>query len=145
MKTKTIDIPRVYLKYFSKPSRYRVLYGGRGAGKSWACSRFLLARGFDKPMRILCTREIQRSISDSVHKLLCTQIDEMGLGGFYMITRDTIRGTNGTEIIFKGLRSNPQEIKSTEGIDLCWVEEAQAVSAVSVQAFQTTKAFRAHW
>lgn len=131
MKTKTIDIPRVYLKYFSKPSRYRVLYGGRGAGKSWACSRFLLARGFDKPIRILCTREIQRSISDSVHKLLCTQIDEMGLGGFYMITRDTIRGTNGTEIIFKGLRSNPQEIKSTEGVDLCWVEEAQAVSAES--------------
>jgi phage terminase large subunit len=55
----------------------------------------------------------------------------MGLGNFYAITRDAIRGINGTEIIFKGLRSNPQEIKSMEGVDICWVEEAQAVSAES--------------
>jgi phage terminase large subunit len=87
--------------------------------------------GFAKPLRILCAREIQRSINDSVHKLLSKQIDEMGLGGFYDITREAIRGQNGTEFIFKGLRTNPQEIKSMEGIDLCWVEEAQAVSAES--------------
>jgi phage terminase large subunit len=55
----------------------------------------------------------------------------MGLGGFYSITRDAIRGGNGTEFLFKGLRANPQEIKSMEGIDICWVEEAQAVSAES--------------
>lgn len=131
MKTAKVSLPRAYVKFFRQPSRYKVLYGGRGSGKSFSCARVLLGKGFESPIRILCAREIQRSISDSVHKLLCTQIDEMGLGGFYMITRDTIRGTNGTEIIFKGLRSNPQEIKSTEGIDLCWVEEAQAVSAES--------------
>lgn len=90
-----------------------------------------MARGFERPVRILCAREIQSSISDSVHKLLCEQIDATGLGGFYAATRDAIRGMNGTEIIFMGLRSNPQEIKSTEGIDICWVEEAQAVSAES--------------
>ena len=59
------------------------------------------------------------------------QIEEIGMSRYYEITRDVIRGTNGTEIIFKGLRSNAQEIKSTEGIDICWVEEAQAVSAES--------------
>ena len=131
MKTAKVKLPKVYVKLFSKPSRYKVIYGGRGSGKSFSCARVLLGMGYAKPIRILCAREIQRSISDSVHKLLCGQIEEMGLGGFYSITRDTIRGTNGTEIIFKGLRTNPQEIKSTEGIDICWVEEAQAVSAES--------------
>jgi phage terminase large subunit len=108
-----------------------VFYGGRGSGKSWSVARALLLLGYEKPMRILCAREIQRSISDSVHKLLCEQIDAIGLSGAYTITRDAIRCTSGTEFIFKGLRSNPQEIKSTEGIDICWVEEAAAVSADS--------------
>ena len=130
-KTATIELPQPYIDVFSKPSRYKVLYGGRGSGKSFSCARVLLGKGWARPLRILCAREIQKSISDSVHKLLCTQIDEMGLGGFYTITRDAIRGINGTEFIFKGLRTNTQEIKSTEGVDLCWVEEAQAVSAES--------------
>jgi len=114
-----------------RPHRYKVFYGGRGSGKSWSVARALLLLGYEKPMRILCAREIQRSISDSVHKLLCEQIDAIGLSGAYTITRDAIRCTSGTEFIFKGLRSNPQEIKSTEGIDICWVEEAAAVSADS--------------
>lgn len=129
--TNKITLPQVYINVFSKPSRYKVLYGGRGSGKSFSCARVLLGKGFASPLRILCAREIQRSISDSVHKLLCGQIEEMGLSGFYSITRDTIRGENGTEIIFKGLHSNPQEIKSMEGVDICWVEEAQAVSKES--------------
>lgn len=130
-KTQRIKIPPAYKGLSAKGLRYKVYYGGRGSGKSWACARILLARGFEKPVRILCAREIQRSISDSVHKLLSEQLEEMGLGGFYAITRDAIRGQNGTEFIFKGLRANPQEIKSMEGIDICWVEEAQAVSAES--------------
>lgn len=128
--TRRIKIPKAF-KLLSKPKRYKVLYGGRGSGKSWACARVILGLGFDKPLRILCTREIQRSIKDSVHKLLQDQIAAMGLDGFYEVTRESIRGLNGTEIIFKGLRANPQEIKSMEGIDICWVEEAQAVSAES--------------
>lgn len=122
-----IDFPKAYQSLF-RHKRYKVYYGGRGSGKSWACARALLILGYQKPLRILCAREIQRSISDSVWKLLCQQIDDMSLDGFYTPTRDAIRGANGTEIIFKGLRSNPQEIKSTEGIDIAWVEEAQAVS-----------------
>ena len=114
-----------------RPHRYKVFFGGRGSGKSWSVARALLLLGYEKPMRILCAREIQRSISDSVHKLLCEQIEAIGLSGAYTITRDAIRCVSGTEFIFKGLRSNPQEIKSTEGIDIAWVEEASAVSAES--------------
>ena len=129
--TQRIKVPPAFKGLSAKGKRYKVYYGGRGSGKSWACARVLLARGFERPIRILCAREIQKSISDSVHKLLSEQLEEMRLGGFYDITRDAIRGQNGTEFIFKGLRANPQEIKSMEGIDICWVEEAQAVSAES--------------
>lgn len=107
------------------------MYGGRGSAKSWTVARFLLGLGFNTKLRILCAREVQKSISDSVWKLLCDQIGVMKLTGFYLPTRDMIRGSNGTEFIFKGLRANSQEIKSTEGVDICWVEEAQAVSADS--------------
>ena len=129
--TQRIKVPPAFKGLSAKGKRYKVYYGGRGSGKSWACARVLLAKGFERPIRILCAREIQKSISDSVHKLLSEQLEEMGLGGFYDITRDAIRGQNGTEFIFKGLRANPQEIKSMEGIDIAWVEEAQAVSAES--------------
>jgi len=128
---KRIKIPPAFKGMSAKGKRYKVYYGGRGSGKSWAAAKTLLAKGFAEKLRILCAREIQKSISDSVHKLLKEQLEEMGLGGFYEVTRDTIRGANGTEFIFKGLRTNPQEIKSLEGIDICWVEEAQAVSAES--------------
>lgn len=130
LETKKISFPPAY-KFLATPSRYKVMFGGRGSGKSWAAAMFLLGLGFQKKLRILCTREIQRSISDSVWKLLCTKVEDMGLSGFYVPTRDVIRGANGTEFIFKGLRSNPQEIKSMEGVDLCWAEEAQAISAES--------------
>ena len=125
-----IVFPPAFEELFN-PHRYKVYYGGRGSSKSWSVARALLLQGYARPLRILCAREIQRSISDSVHKLLSEQLSILGLDGFYTITRDAIRGANGTEFIFKGLRMNPQEIKSTEGIDLCWVEEAQAVSAES--------------
>ena len=125
-----VAIPQAYEELF-RPHRYKVYYGGRGSGKSWACASALVMQGWQRPLRVLCAREIQRSISDSVHKLLTQQIDAMKLNGFYQVTRDAIRGANGTEIIFKGLRSNTQEIKSLEGIDIVWVEEAQAVSAES--------------
>lgn len=112
-----------------KPHRYKVFYGGRGGAKSWAFARALLLEGADRTLRILCTREVQRSIKDSVHKLLSDQIEALGLGGFYEILQNEIRGANGTEIVFSGLSSQTREsIKSFEGVDICWVEEAQVVS-----------------
>lgn len=111
-----------------REARYKIYYGGRGSGKSWACGRALVLLGAKKKIRVLCAREIQFSLADSVHKLLCEQIDAMGLSYFYRITKSSIIGLNGTEFIFSGLRINVQEMKSKEGVDICWVEEAQAVS-----------------
>ena len=122
-----VTFPTAYKELF-RPHRYKVYYGGRGGGKSWQFARALILLGYDRKLRILCTREIQRSISDSVHKLLTEQIDALELSYFYTVTRDSIRGANGTEFIFKGLHANSQEIKSTEGVDICWIEEAMSVS-----------------
>ena len=121
----------VKLEGLFKKSRYKVLYGGQGGAKSWGIARALLILGAKKQMRILCAREFQISIKDSVHKLLCDQIEALGLLGFYEITQATIRGANGTEFAFIGLKNNPTNIKSFEGVDICWVEEAQSVSRVS--------------
>ena len=112
-------------------SRYRVLYGGRGGAKSWGVARALLIKGAQRPLRILCAREFQTSIRDSVHKLLCDQIIDLRLDGFYEITQTSIRGKNGTEFSFIGLKNNVANVKSYEGVDICWVEEAQTTSRLS--------------
>jgi len=107
---------------------YKSGRGGRGAGKSWAFADAILLKGIERKRRILCCREYQSSINDSVYKLLCDRIIALGLQGFYKVNKSSITGYNGTEFIFKGLRINITEVKSTEGIDICWVEEAQTVS-----------------
>lgn len=112
-------------------ARYKIAYGGRGSAKSWQFARALLLKGAVKPLRILCARELQNSIKDSVHKLLCDQIVDLGLEKEYEVGDSYIRSRCGTDFIFKGLRSNAREIKSMEGIDICWVEEAQSVSETS--------------
>lgn len=114
-----------------RPARYKVYYGGRGGGKSWMVARALLIKGLDRKVRVLCAREFQTSIADSVHKLLSEQIDALGFSNWYEVQKTRIVGTSGTEFIFKGLRHNVQEIKSTEGVDYCWIEEAQSVSEES--------------
>jgi phage terminase large subunit len=124
------EFPSAFSELF-KPHRYKVYYGGRGAGKSQNIGRALLLIAANRPITVLCTREIQNSISDSVHKLLREQIDELGLSRHFTVTNHSIYGANGSEFIFKGLRHNVREIKSTEGVDICWVEEAASVSAES--------------
>jgi phage terminase large subunit len=113
------------------PKRYKVLYGGRGGAKSWGVARALLIQGAAKPLRILCAREFQNSISESVHALLSDQIKALGLDGFYEVQNTTIRGRNGTELYFAGLRHNVTKIKSFEGVDIVWCEEAQTISKSS--------------
>jgi phage terminase large subunit len=112
-------------------ARYRVLYGGRGGAKSWGVARALLILAAKKTLRVLCAREFQTSIKDSVHKLLSDQIFAMGLTSFYEITQTSIRGVNGSEFSFVGLKNNVANIKSYEGVDICWVEEAQTTSRLS--------------
>ena len=121
----------VKLQGLFKKARYKVCLGGRGGAKSWGIARALLILGAKSPLRILCAREFQASIKDSVHKLLCDQIEALGLLPFYEITQTSIRGFNGTEFAFIGLKNNPTNIKSFEGVDICWVEEAQTVSRLS--------------
>lgn len=123
-----IELPEKLLFYISENKRYKVSYGGRGSSKSWTAGRCLVVRAMLSKIRILCTRQLQTSIKDSVHKLLCDTIYALHLEEFFDITRDTIRCHNGSEFIFKGLQNQTNEIKSIEGIDICWVEEAQSVS-----------------
>jgi len=112
--------------------RYRVLYGGRGGAKSWGVARALLIKAAKTQLRILCAREFQTSLKDSVHKLLSDQIESLGLLGHYEITQAAIRcKTTGSEFFFVGLKNNINNVKSIEGIDICWVEEAQSVSKSS--------------
>jgi len=122
-----LEFPEKY-QYLFKSYRYKIFFGGRGGAKSWCFARALLILGAQEKLRILCAREFQNSMADSVHKLLSEQIYEMGLGHFYVIQQTSIKARNGTEFLFKGLRHHVQEIKSTEGLDICWVEEAQSVS-----------------
>lgn len=117
------------LKFLFESHRFKVAYGGRGSGKSWNFARALLMMGTEKPMRILCAREVQRSIKQSVHTLLKDQIQELGIGDFYEVIETSIRGINGTEFNFSGLATNTVEsIKSFEGVDVVWCEEAQSIS-----------------
>lgn len=106
------------------PVRYRVLHGGRGGGKTWAAAIALLAKGLEKPIRVLCAREIQNSIQESVHRILADQIYRLGLESEYQVLDKAIRGRNGTEFYFEGIRHNISRVRSYEGIDVCWVEEA---------------------
>lgn len=116
------------LQVLFQPSRYKIVYGGRGKGASWNIARALLIQGAQKPLRILCCREIQNSIDDSVYKLLVDQIGKLGLGNVYQILKTEITAVNGTQIGFHGLRHKIDSIKSAEGIDIVWVSEARTVS-----------------
>lgn len=131
--TRQIDArfpPKLTAALFSK-NRYVIIFGGRGGAKSWSIARALLIQGFIEPLRILCVREFMSSVSDSVHKLLSDQIYELGLDDHYTIEKAGIYGKNGTEFRFAGIRNNVSAIKSFEGIDIAWVEEAANVTKSS--------------
>lgn len=121
-----------------EPKRNKVYYGGRGGLKSWAVARALLLRGAKEKLFILCTRELQGSIQDSVHRLLSNQINELKLESFYDIQKNRITGLNGTEFVFEGLKNNVTKIKSFEGADICWCEEAEAISEHSWEVLLPT-------
>lgn len=130
IQTTKVKFPKPFKPLF-KPYRYKVFYGGRGGGRSWAFARALLIRGAKEPIRVLCAREYQKSIEDSVYRLLVDQIQLLELEWAYKIQKKTIIGQNGTSFLFEGIRYNVGRIKSLEGIDICWVEEAEKVSEES--------------
>lgn len=122
------------------PARYKVMYGGRGGGKSWTIARVLLLDGLQNPGRILCARETMKSMSDSVHEVLSKQIAAMNLGGRYQVMANEIRGIGfDTQFGYAGLRTQGiTNIKSWEGARRCWVEEAQVVSKKSWEVLTPT-------
>ena len=124
---KEVAMPIAFRELF-EPKRYKVYYGGRGGAKSWNVAAALLVYSLMRPERILCARELQVSIGDSVHRLLCDLISLYDLDEHFEITNTAIRGTNGAEFLFKGLRHNGTEIKSLQGVTKVWVEEAEKVS-----------------
>lgn len=139
------DIPSLVLNrdhalsdLYYKKSRYKVYWGGRGSAKSWGFAEALIRLTAAQGLRVLCTREYQNSIKDSSHKLLKDTITRLGLDGWFTVTSESIKSRVGAEFIFKGLHNNEEGIKSTEGVDICWVEEAQTVSARSWQTLSPT-------
>jgi len=118
--------------------RYKIYWGGRGAVKSWGMAEALVRLAAAKPLRILCCREFQNSIKDSAHKLLKDTIERLGLSTWFTVTADSIKSRVGAEFMFKGLHNNENGIRSTEGVDICWVEEAHSVTALSWQSLLPT-------
>jgi len=133
-----VELPEKMAAALFKPSRYKIFHGGRGGAKSQSIARALLIQGYSEKHKILCAREIQKSIQDSVHSLLKEQIAELGLGSFYTSTKTDIRGANGTEFLFAGLRSNIANIKSIPNITRAWVEEAQSASVSNIKTLALT-------
>ena len=129
--------PDVFAFLF-EPARYKVAFGGRAGAKSWNFARALLIQGAQRPLRILCARETMKSISESVHRLLTDQIRLLGLESFYTVEKARIYGHNGTEITFAGLKHNVASIKSSEALDIVFVEEAQALSQESLRVLIPT-------
>lgn len=127
-----IQIPEAFQDLFI-PARYKMFEGGRGGAKSWGFATALVIMAAQKPLRVLCAREFQKSLKESVHQLLCDSIDRCGLTDFYTPQKTEIVGKNGSEFIFAGLARNITSIKSMEGIDIVWVEEAQTISQESIE------------
>lgn len=129
--SKDIRFPKA-LQFLFKPARYKVARGGRGSGKSWGYARAIILRCVNQQTRVLCTREIQKSIQQSVHQLLSDQIEAMGLSEVFDVLNTEIRCKNGSQIFFSGLSDvTATALKSFEGVDVCWCEEAQAISSKS--------------
>lgn len=117
------------LGFLFQPKRYKVAYGGRGSGKSHSFATALLLIAASRKVRVLCTREVQKSIKDSVHRLLSDKITALGLQKKFRVLETEIRGTNGSEFIFAGLSNQTADsVKSLEGVDYCWCEEAHTIS-----------------
>ena len=131
-------IPEPFVDLY-QPKRYKVYWGGRGSAKSWSFAQALITQAHHERHLILCTREYQNSIADSVHRTIVGQINRMGLQQWFNVTQTGIKSrVTGSEFIFKGLHHNVQEIKSLEGVSRCWVEEAQSATEDSWVTLEPT-------
>lgn len=135
---KVIEIPIEYKRLFDKDWREAAVYGGRFSLKSHTVARLLLIRARQAKTRIACFREFQNSITESSHQLLADLIKLYELKEFEVTNNSIINTLNGSDFLFKGLHHNEQSVKSIEGIDIAWVEEAQTVSQSSIEVLTPT-------
>lgn len=127
-----VRVPAKMLPFAQQRRRHKIARGGRGSGKSHSIGRLLIATARTRPIRVLCVREVQKSIKESSKRLLDDTIQTLGLGTFFDCQRDVIKGANGAEFAFAGLRDHTADsLKSYEGFDYCWVEEAHSVTELS--------------
>lgn len=127
------------LEIFRKPAPYKLSYGGRGSSKSWGFASLLIQKMTKEPHRLVCCREIQKSIDESSYRLLCDTIYRLQAKG-WDIKKECLDHENGSHIIFRGLRDMraANAIKSLEGYDLCWLEEAHSISRESLEVLLPT-------
>lgn len=132
-----VELPRWSQALF-QPSRFKAVWGGRGGGKSRSVASALILKALQGPERVLCAREVQKSIKDSSKRLLDDEIERMGVRAFFTSTETEIRGQNGSLFIFAGLRGNANQIKSLEGVTIAWVDEAQVITQASLDTLIPT-------
>ena len=131
-----IDIPAAFTPLLESSKRYRICVGGRGSGKSMTVAMMCILEAI-QGKRILCCREFQNSIQESVHSLVANLVEQTGIHGF-TITRDRISHTSGGEFIFRGLSRNIESVKSLFGVNVVWIEEAQTISEESLRVLTPT-------
>jgi hypothetical protein len=129
-----------YAPLWQTKARYKGAWGGRGSGKSNDRAQAVIIAMISQPgTRVVCLREVQNSIRDSVYQLICDWIERLGVGPLFDITRDEIRGPGGSQCIFRGMKDqNADSIKSLEGYRIAWFEEAQTCSQRSLDLLRPT-------
>lgn len=138
MSTLRVEVPRK-LKPLLYARRYKGARGGRGGAKSHFFAEQIVLRCYQKTTRVVCIREVQNSIKDSVKQLIVDKIAKLGLQAYFSEVEGEIRGPGGSLIIFKGMQSyNADNIKSLEGYDIAWVEESQTLSLHSLDLLRPT-------
>ncbi len=136
---KPIQIPEDLMFLITEQWRYKVAYSGRYGYKSWSFALAIISLCMQRKIRVLCCREIQKSIKDSVHQLLSDRIEYLELQNeFEIMNTEIINKKTGSRIFFDGLRDSTIDIKSKEGIDICWVEEAEALTKASFDKLYPT-------
>ena len=138
MSTLEIETPRVYLPLLDR-HRYLGAHGGRGSGKSHFFAELVIERCIMEKTNVVCIREIQKSLAQSVKRLLELKIEALGVGHLFEVLQTEIRGKNGSIIIFAGMQNHTADsIKSLEGYDIAWIEEAQSLSQRSLDLLRPT-------
>jgi phage terminase large subunit len=137
--TLRIETPRVFVPLL-KPARYKGAYGGRGSGKSHFFAEMLVETALMTPgLRAVCIREVQRSLEQSVKRLVEDKIEALGLGSLFEIQKYEIKTPGDGLIIFQGMQNHTSDsIKSLEGYNIAWIEEAQSLSQRSLDLLRPT-------